>query len=535
VSPQKWDYEDESNTVHTMPKQKTITRSKGVIAGIVLLTVLILQSAFSMPNITFAAGSSRLAKQRATLPPEWTATFTASPPAQTAVPLPTITLGGISRPTIPAISADTLNTPIPSAAIQTISEITGKQVIIDIDALSIHTGSDGSDPVIENAPRGAIKTILVEAVNVSAKQIWWYIADGYGWIPKEINGVPTVRDYTPDALNQMLQGMDDEMRSDRGNPRLHLQKGWMYYGQKNYGGAISEITIAIGMMEEAGTNNGKEYGRLYDYRGKVYLDMNDNINAIKNFTEAINFGFKEASVYNRRALAYQKSGQYPEAEVDYDEAVKLNPQYGLLYSNQGTLVDDFQADDPAQLDYYAKAIETDMYFPYSYTNRARYYRHKGDFGDHMINDYTMALSLLPHDKDIRNNRGIAYSVRQQYQLALQDFELVIQEYPDYADPYTNMGIVYANMGENQAAVDSLLKAIKLDDPKGAAYYNLGLILQRDNQYEAAIYCYNKALQLNPERRDAQLNRAQIYEMLGGLDESKIMANPSVESLILPID
>jgi tetratricopeptide (TPR) repeat protein len=98
-----------------------------------------------------------------------------------------------------------------------------------------------------------------------------------------------------------------------------------------------------------------------------------------------------------------------------------------------------------------------------------------------------------------------------------------------------MGIVYANMGQNQAAVESLLKAIKLDDPEGAAYYNLGLVLQRDNQYEAAIYCYNKALQLNPDRRDAQLNRAQIYEMLGGLDESEIMANPSVESLIFPID
>ena len=153
------------------------------------------------------------------------------------------------------------------------------------------------------------------------------------------------------------------------------------------------------------------------------------------------------------------------------------------------------ADHPAQLDLDAKAIETDRNYPYSYSNRARYYRHKGDFSDHVINDYTMALSFVPHDKDIRNNRGIADPNRQQFQLAIQDFEMVIQDYPNYADPYTNLGIVYFNMGDNQAAVDTWVKATKLDDPTGTAYYNLGVILQRNNQYEAAIYSYNKALQL----------------------------------------
>lgn len=461
----------------------------------------------------------------------------------TRLVIPTMTVPSVaSRPTLPAvwtISPPTPTMPLvpsPNATLPSIEsdpEIPGRQVIITTDNLELQVLPFVDQPIIEHIPRGAVKTILMESM-ASQRQLWWYVADGYGWIPKEINGVPTTVDYTPEKLNALVEGMDDEMRKDRGNPRLWLQKGWMYYAQKNYGAAISDIGVAIGVMEERGKKETKEYSELYDYRGKVYLDMNDNINAIRNFNDAIKYGFEEASVYNRRALAYQRSGEYSQAAADFDKAIALNPKYGLLYSNRGTLVDSIQADDPAQLDYYAKAIETDMNFPYSYTNRARYYRHKGDFGDHMINDYTMALSFLPHDKDIRNNRGIAYSNRQQYQLALQDFEQVIQEYPDYADPYTNAGLVYFNMGDNQAAVDNLLKAIKLDDPKGAAYYNLGVVLQRDNQYEAAIYCYNKALELNPDRQDARINRAQIYEMLGGLDESKIMANPSVESLIHPI-
>ena len=53
----------------------------------------------------------------------------------------------------------------------------------------------------------------------------------------------------------------------RGNPRLWLQKGWMLYNQKNYGGAISEIGVAIGSMQEEGKKDTKEYAELYDYRG----------------------------------------------------------------------------------------------------------------------------------------------------------------------------------------------------------------------------------------------------------------------------
>lgn len=508
---------DESTSLKD--KRKPYKQSKILFVAVMLLTLLMLQRIFIMPLPAYAANSQvELVRQRATLPPEWTATFTAAPAtAVVQTPIPTLTLGGQSTTAVPSVP--------------TVSEVTGKKVIVDVDSLTIYTWSASDVPLIENAPRGAVKTILVEAHAGSPDEVWWYVADSYGWIPAQINGIPTVRDYTPNSLNQMIQETDGKMSGGVTDPMLHLQKGWMYYNQQNYGSAISEITIAINMMKENAQSNPKEYGRLFDYRGKVYLDMQDNVNALENFNEAIKQGFQDAAVYNRRGIVYQRLGQYEQARTDYEQAIKLNPKYGLLYSNFGALLDD---NDPTQLQYYAKAIQTDMYFPYSYTNRASYYRRMGDFSDYVINDLTTALMLLPHDKNILNNRGDTYMHRQEYRLAIQDFDLVIQFYPDFVDAYSNRGAAYAYIGNNQAALADLLKAVKLGDESGLAYYNLGVLLHQDRQYIAALYCYNKALEINPNRRDAQLNRAQIYEQIGGFDEKQIMSNPSVEVLITPM-
>ena len=87
-------------------------------------------------------------------------------------------------------------------------------MIITTDALEIRVWASLDQPVIERIPRGAVKTILQEAIaGAGMEDVWWYVADGYGWIPKQINGTPTTVDYTPEKLNEMVEGMDDEKRN----------------------------------------------------------------------------------------------------------------------------------------------------------------------------------------------------------------------------------------------------------------------------------------------------------------------------------
>jgi hypothetical protein len=79
-------------------KHKPSKPSKILFAAVMLLVILILQRILMMPLPVVAAHSQMDSiGQRATLPPEWTATSTAVPAlVQTQIPLPTITLGGIT-------------------------------------------------------------------------------------------------------------------------------------------------------------------------------------------------------------------------------------------------------------------------------------------------------------------------------------------------------------------------------------------------------------------------------------------------------
>ncbi|MEP6985952.1 MAG: tetratricopeptide repeat protein [Chloroflexota bacterium] len=515
MSPQKRSYED----IDVKLKRKTTTQLKGVIAGIGLLTVLMLLSTFSMPRSTLAAGNVRQVNQRATLPPEWTATFTVSPPAQTEVPLPTITLGGQLSTAVPL----SLNA----------SAIAGKQIIVDVDFITLHTGPSANEPAIEDAPRGTVKTLIAEIKNTSDQTTWWYVSDGYGWIPSTQNGVSTTRDYSPDALNQMLAKTDIQLQSDAQNPMLQFQKGWIHNNQQNYDAALSEISSAITTFKASPTVDPIKLAHLYDYLGKVYLDEEDYPNTAQNISAAIDLGLREAAVYDRRAIAYLHMGEYEQSRSDYEEAIRLNPKYGLLYSNMGSLLDAIDKQDPAQVDYFTKAIEIDPYFPYGYSNRANYYRQSGDLTDHVVDDFTTALRLAPNDQSALINRGVVHWLRQEFTLALRDFDFLIQLYPNYAAAYSDRGGLYAEMGNRKAALIDLRMAVKIGDKTGLAYYNFGVVLNEEGQYAAALYCYNKALEINPYRNDARINRANLLERFPDLDEKAIMASPNVEALITP--
>jgi tetratricopeptide (TPR) repeat protein len=514
MSPQKQAYED----VHIKFKRKAVTQFKAAIAGIGLLTLLILLGIFSMPGSTFAAGNAGQVNQRATLPPEWTATFTALPAtAVVQTPQSTITLGGQSSTAVP------LNL--------TGSEFAGKQVIVDVDFLILHTGASEDESIIESAPRGTVKTIIADAQNKTDGTTWWYIGDGYGWVPSTQNGVPTTRDYSPDTLNQMLKETDAKLQSDAQNPILAFQEGWIHNNQHNYDAAVSEINSAIDMLNNNPNSDQKQLAHFYDYLGKVYLDQQDYRNTLIEVNEAIRLGLFEAAVYDRRAIAYQYLRQYPQSRADFEKAIRLDPRYGLLYSNLGALLSAVQKQDPEQLDYYNKAIEVDPYFPYGYSNRAIFFIGLGDITDHVVADLTMNLQLAPHDRAGLYNRGYVYWQRQEFTKALADFDALVQFYPDYAAGYSDRGALYSDMGDREAALKDLLMSIKIGDSTGLAYYNFGVVLHQEGQYAAALYCYNKALQINSYRNDARINRANLLEHFPELDEKTIMSAPNVESLI----
>ena len=106
---------------------------------------------------------------------------------------------------------------------------------------------------------------------------------------------------------------------------------------------------------------------------------------------------------------------------------------------------------------------------------------------------------LPNDRraTILNDRGVAYSRRQQPKEAIDDFNRAIQLYPEYAAVYNNRGNVLLGLGAVREAIKDFDRALVLAPGYAAAYSNRAGAYMKLGQVELAIADYTKAIALTP--------------------------------------
>jgi tetratricopeptide (TPR) repeat protein len=70
-------------------------------------------------------------------------------------------------------------------------------------------------------------------------------------------------------------------------------------------------------------------------RGNVYAGKGDINRAIANYNQAIRLNPQFAGAFNNRGSAYNDKRQYDRAIQDYDQAIRFNPQYAVAFFNRG--------------------------------------------------------------------------------------------------------------------------------------------------------------------------------------------------------
>ena len=106
---------------------------------------------------------------------------------------------------------------------------------------------------------------------------------------------------------------------------------------------------------------------------------------------------------------------------------------------------------------------------------------------------------LPNDRraTILNDRGVAFSRRQQQKEAIEDFNRAIQLYPEYAAVYNNRGNVLARLGKRPEGVACYRQAIQLMPNYADAYANLGSVLMDLGEADEAEASMRRAVELQP--------------------------------------
>src|SRR6478609_5836576 len=112
----------------------------------------------------------------------------------------------------------------------------------------------------------------------------------------------------------------------------NLSKAYMMRGAANtmlglYPTAMGDLKTSM----EVDSNNYK----AYFYYGRVYGIQGFNSSAIKYFNIAISKNGTDADIFDDRAIAKAKTGDYGGAIIDENTAIKLNPSNPVYYICRG--------------------------------------------------------------------------------------------------------------------------------------------------------------------------------------------------------
>lgn len=144
-----------------------------------------------------------------------------------------------------------------------------------------------------------------------------------------------------------------------------------------------------------------------------------------------------ALIYYNRGNAYKDKGQFDRAIQDYDEAIRLDPEYANSFNNRGYAYNAKRQHDRAIMDF-NEAIRLNPKLVNAFIDRGYSYGSNGQY-ERAIQDFDEAIRLDPKNKTAFNNRGYVYAAKGQYRRAIQDYDEAIKLDPKLAIAFLNRG------------------------------------------------------------------------------------------------
>ncbi len=213
----------------------------------------------------------------------------------------------------------------------------------------------------------------------------------------------------------------------------------------------------------------------------AYRDKREFARAIEDFGRAIAADPKSAVAYNNRGFSYRSTGDGDRAFSDFEQAIKLNPNYGscLLQSRQRL---------------FRKA-------------RLRTRRRRPEPGGATRSARPLAV----------HGRGIAYRERRDYDRAVADFDQALRLDPKFTAAYVDRGNVFQMQGDGDRAIQDYDQAIKLDPKYAAAFTERGNTYAARGKIDLRVAAtIEQAIKFNPTYAGAFNSRAMMWQQEGRL-------------------
>jgi len=215
----------------------------------------------------------------------------------------------------------------------------------------------------------------------------------------------------------------------------------------------------------------------YNNLGALYMDLNQNGNAIQYFSEALARQPHYFRALLNRATAYSKVGNLTQALQDFAIAAEQRPHDPALLFNRGLAYFDAGKYEAA-IDDFSHAIAVQPQNARLYIERARAFFKQG-YPAEAYDDLTQAITLNP-----QNGLAYYYLADLMYRNGDTDFALgalvkAKEVTPNYVPAYDLMGDMLA-VEDPVSATANYMVAVKLD-PQNALKYKRKIALMKTEE------------------------------------------------------
>jgi tetratricopeptide (TPR) repeat protein len=197
-------------------------------------------------------------------------------------------------------------------------------------------------------------------------------------------------------------------------------------------------------------------------KSKKYLADGQPEQAINLLNKLIENDANNAEAFNMRAVAFFEQKEFASAGLDYQQAIKLKPNWYKPYFNRALMRQAMQDPEGA------------------------------------LADYKQALNCDSTIAEVYLNRGSVLGEGQKYTAAMADFEKAVQLDAGNKNAWYNLGNMQYQLDFFDKAQQSFTKAVKLDNNFGKAYYAMGMLYINTSNNELACVNLKQAKKLGYE-------------------------------------
>ncbi len=263
---------------------------------------------------------------------------------------------------------------------------------------------------------------------------------------------------------------------------LHKALGEKYYSDRQYDMAINQFSLAIKMAPgdaaayEGLARSHREIGEFDKALAAIERGLSIIPPTPQNSPVLARF-------HNTKAVTYDTMENHKEALLEYDKAIKLNPNSSAYYTNKGF---------SCLLGMNASSKRMDKLF----------------LLEQAITAFKKAIEINPNNKTAHGNLGYAYGLKGMYELALSEFKLASDE----ASAYNDLGFIYTANGKLAEALESYNNALKINPNTPAIYYNIGKTYELLGDFDSAINSYREFLKYTTNTSSAEEAFKKIQEL-----------------------